>query len=158
MLSEDQGVEVKKALEGSKGKRKDRARMASGLGTALRTHLHYLRSMLCNALSDLHKYSRLDAGYNDKDRVYKMKVCLCCAHGLLCIGLLAKDMGDVLVSISNLVALQALQEEWKEESNPLSIAEECDISHTISGESAGSKKMAADRPLSGRKMELIERA
>ena len=149
MLSDDQSVEMKE--KASKGARGNARRGQGRLSLAWeRPPVHtFITCGRCCAMPSLTYTStlpRLEAGYSNKERVYKMKTCFVLCPWSSVHRAVAKDTGDVLVAISNLLALQALQEEWKEESTPSQPSLKNVIPLMLPlGKALGNKKAGADR-------------
>jgi len=76
-------------------------------------YLQYMRSLLCNSMQEFVRNAKRSE-VSDDERLNKFRLCISCSYGLLCIGMYSQCAADMLVAISNLTALSALSDEWKE--------------------------------------------
>ena len=90
-------------------------------GQISRQHLQYLRAILCNGMCKMsQENARLEAlgGGGKESDTHKeelLRLALCCAYGLLTIGLYADSIGDVLVAVAHIMAITMQTEEWLED-------------------------------------------
>jgi alpha-tubulin suppressor-like RCC1 family protein len=76
--------------------------------------LHYLRALLCNGTTQgIGMCSLKKSNYNGKTIEEGLRLSLLCTYGLLILGITTKSSGDVIISISHLMTISILSDEWK---------------------------------------------
>lgn len=77
--------------------------------------LHYLRSILCNAMMQGVRIATQSNPVSEVKAIEEnIKLALCCAYGLLSIGMYSQSTEDLLVAFSNLMCLNLLLDEFSE--------------------------------------------